>query len=127
MEIWGFIKPDKKVLSLFSLLFVLSVILSIFIPGHPGYRCSEAYYYRYGCSRIRGIGLPFAWADLYFVGRPSPECITPPYTNCRAEALPPESIIFDPINLVLDIVILYIVALLIVRTYERYFRKKKRK
>jgi hypothetical protein len=123
MELWEFIKPDRAVLSLFSLLFTLSVILSIFIPGSPGYLC---YHYQYGCSIFRGIGLPFAWADLYFGGLPSPECITPPYT-CRADILPPESIMFNLINLVLDIVILYIISLLIVRIYENYFRKKKRK
>jgi hypothetical protein len=122
MNIWKFIKPDNEVMCLLFILFILSVAISIFIPGDPGYLCGG---YPYGCRSVSGIGLPFAWTNLTFIYT-YPPC-NENAGGCRAGVLPPKSVNFDLINLVLDIIILYIVALLAVRIYDAYFRKKKKK
>jgi hypothetical protein len=121
MGFWKFIKPDRKVLNLFSILFTLSIIASFFILGHPGHL-----YYEAGCSEyfgyVRGIGLPFGWADLHFA--PIPHCNG---TQCVTVACYYPPVLFDPINFILDLIILYIMALLIARVHDKYFKKKKKR
>ena len=121
MNIWKFIKPDKRVMSVFSILFLLSVIGSFFVLGHPGHvyygvECDEYFGY------VRGVGLPFGWADMHFATMEhcnGTQCFT---GTCY---YPP--VFFDPINFILDIIIFYVVALLVVRIYGKPKRKPERK
>ena len=121
MDVWKFIKPDKKVMSAFSIMFLLSVIGSFFILGHPGYlyqtmKCSSTHIY------ASGVGLPFGWAILRF--KHVMQCIE---GMCMLPACIDEIILFNPINFILDMIIFYVVALLVVRAYDKLKRKPERK
>lgn len=119
MDIWKFIKPDRNILSSFSLLFLISVIASPFVLGHPGHLYNEA-----GCGEyfgyVRAIGLPFGWADMHFAPLlrcNGGQCVTVPCYYLL--------VFLDPINFILGMIILYITSLLILRGYDYFFKKKK--
>jgi hypothetical protein len=129
---WKFMKPDTRVVAVFIILLVISLIVSSVIRGDPGYLSS----YRYKPSLCNnpafggvqcwyaGLGLPFQWTLI--LGHCEDCCkeVNESVLRCNAGGvgLP---IGFEPVNFILDVIIWWVVAFLLVKSYDLFERKKK--
>lgn len=63
-----FVKPDKRVLMVFLVLVVLSVVISIFVRGSAGHHRDQCLKETQGhklCDYITGWGFPFMWINIH--------------------------------------------------------------
>ena len=125
MSLREFIKLDKEIIYILLALLILSCVISIFvpasigpisIPGSARYLCDTKYApfpectetsCFITCSGGTGLGFPFMWC---FIRLSWSGCIG---EVCALGAGQTKTILFDPVNFVLDMVILYVLAVLI--------------
>lgn len=126
MDAWEFIKPDRRILALFILLFLLSILLSTFVKGYDaGGICRDCSGQSDECD-WSGLGLPFTFLDVGFI---CAHCTWVSGENgVRTCETPAESLVrhelIDVVNFVLDIIIFYAAAFILVRAYDSLFKKE---
>ncbi|NYZ79195.1 hypothetical protein H0N99_03530 [Candidatus Micrarchaeota archaeon] len=130
---WKSIKPDIRVVAVFIILFVISLLASSVIRGDSGY-LSSYHYKPSSCKNpafegvrcwYEGLGLPFQWTLT--LGHCDDCCkeVNESVVKCNAGGvgLP---IGFEPVNFILDAIIWWVVAFLLVKSYDFLFKRKKK-
>lgn len=120
---WGnLIESFIKTVAVFILLLIFSVAASGIIHGSRWYLC----YQNPNSQKCRcgtGSGLPFVWYEIH------PDCdeCCINATGLEMCCMLPDSLMFEPVGFVLDVVVIYALALVVVRGYDYLFKKKPKK
>jgi hypothetical protein len=141
MEWMEFIKPDRKVLIIFLVLLAISYYNTTTYPGiateklKPTLKCPIPSMEGINLGEFNklsynyyGHGWPFMCFNVSLVEsccKDNGECVGIGVSNSKELISPaPYEGVFVPENFILDVIILYLMTLLVVRIYDRYFNRE---